>query len=129
MQIIYKITYPNGKIYIGTDLIDSINHSGTGNGAVIAKDFSRQQRRRSFMQREIIWNSETATDSDVVRKAAELIRQHSAGDPAIGYNRWPLRRCDKCPDFAPQPDQSLVSAPAGARQRAARDKLSDGVVR
>ena len=26
MKVIYKITYPNGKIYIGKDFTDSINY-------------------------------------------------------------------------------------------------------
>ena len=29
MKIIYKITYPNGKIYIGQDLTDSANYFGS----------------------------------------------------------------------------------------------------
>jgi hypothetical protein len=29
MKIIYKITYPNGKIYVGKDLTDSINYFGS----------------------------------------------------------------------------------------------------
>jgi hypothetical protein len=29
MKVIYKITYPNGKIYIGKDLTDSINYFGS----------------------------------------------------------------------------------------------------
>ena len=29
MKIIYKVTYPNGKIYIGKDLTDSINYFGS----------------------------------------------------------------------------------------------------
>ena len=30
-KIIYKITYPNGKIYIGKDLTNSINYHKTQN--------------------------------------------------------------------------------------------------
>lgn len=29
IRIIYKITYPNGKIYVGKDLTDSINYFGS----------------------------------------------------------------------------------------------------
>ncbi len=29
MKVIYKITYPNGKISIGKDLTDSINYFGS----------------------------------------------------------------------------------------------------
>jgi hypothetical protein len=27
MSVVYKITYPNGKVYIGQDRTDSITHS------------------------------------------------------------------------------------------------------
>lgn len=29
MKVIYKITYPNGKIYIGQDLTDTIDYFGS----------------------------------------------------------------------------------------------------
>lgn len=45
MKVIYKITYPNGKIYIGKDLTDSINYFGSANSKLIAKDFTREERR------------------------------------------------------------------------------------
>jgi hypothetical protein len=45
MKVIYKITYPNGKIYIGQDLTDSINYFGSASSALIAQDFAREQRR------------------------------------------------------------------------------------
>lgn len=32
LKNIYKITYPNGKIYIRKDLTDSINHFGSADG-------------------------------------------------------------------------------------------------
>jgi hypothetical protein len=37
MKVIYKITYPNGKIYIGQDLTDSINYFGSANSKLIEK--------------------------------------------------------------------------------------------
>ena len=45
MKVVYKITYPNGKIYIGKDLTDSINYFGSADGRLIEKDFTREQRR------------------------------------------------------------------------------------
>jgi hypothetical protein len=89
MKVIYKITYPNGKIYVGKDLTDSINYFGSANGDLIAEDFTREQRRDFTIRREILWESETATDSEVALKEAELIRELKANDPAVGYNRWP----------------------------------------
>jgi hypothetical protein len=89
MKIIYKITYPNGKLYIGKDLTDSINYFGSAFGKLIETDFTRGQRRDFTIRREILWESETASDSEVSLKEAEFIRSFRSNDPAIGYNRWP----------------------------------------
>jgi hypothetical protein len=89
MKIIYKITYPNGKIYVGKDLTDSINYFGSADGKLIAGDFTREQRRDFTIRREILWESETASDQEVNRKEVEFIRAFRSNDPAIGYNRWP----------------------------------------
>lgn len=94
MKVVYKITYPNGKIYVGQDRTDSISYFGSPDKAAIAADFSREQRRDFTVRREILWESETATDAEVSAKEVELIRSLRANDPEIGYNRWPrLRRC------------------------------------
>ena len=45
MKVIYKITYPNGKIYIGKDLTDTLNYFGSADSRLIEKDFTREQRR------------------------------------------------------------------------------------
>lgn len=89
MKVIYKITYPNGKIYIGKDLTDSINYFGSANSDAIAADFTREQRRRFAITREILWESETASNSEVARTEAHLIREHHSNNPTVGYNRWP----------------------------------------
>jgi len=39
-KVIYKITYPNGKIYVGKDLTDSINYFGSADSATIGRDFT-----------------------------------------------------------------------------------------
>ena len=41
MKVIYKITYPNGKIYIGKDLTGSINYFGSANSKIIELDLAR----------------------------------------------------------------------------------------
>jgi hypothetical protein len=88
-KVVYKITYPNGKIYIGKDLTDSINYFGSASSELIARDFSRDDRRVFTVTREILWESETASDSEVNAKEVELIRKHRSNDPEIGYNQWP----------------------------------------
>jgi hypothetical protein len=92
MKIIYKVTYPNGKIYIGKDVTDSINYFGSADSALIARDFTREQRRQFSVQREVLWESETASDTEVNAKEVEFIRVHRSNDPALGYNKWPKFR-------------------------------------
>ncbi len=62
MKVIYKITYPNGKIYVGRDLTDSINYFGSAASATSAQDFTREQWRDFTIHREILWESESASD-------------------------------------------------------------------
>lgn len=94
MKVIYKITYPNGKIYVGKDLTDSINYFGSADNALIAMDFTRAERRDFTIRREIIWESETAPDSEVGRKEVEYIRAFRSNDPNVGYNRWPRPKAE-----------------------------------
>jgi hypothetical protein len=89
MKVIYKITYPNGKIYVGKDLTDSINYFGSAASSLIAKDFTREQRRDFTIRKQILWESETATDSEVNQKEVEFIRELRSNDLAVGYNQWP----------------------------------------
>jgi hypothetical protein len=92
LQIIYKITYPNGKIYVGQDRTNSINYFGSASSRLIAEDFTPEQRRSFTVTREILWESETATDPEVYAKEVEFILTLQSNDPAIGYNRWPRFR-------------------------------------
>ncbi len=89
MKVIYKITYPNGKIYIGKDFTDSINYFGSANDDLISADFTREDRRSFCITKEILWESETANDSEVNRKEVEYIRKYNSNNPGIGYNQWP----------------------------------------
>ena len=89
MKVIYKITYPNGKIYVGQDVTDDINYFGSANSDLIAKDFTREQRRDFTIRKEILWESADATDSELNQKERDYILAFRSNDPAIGYNRNP----------------------------------------
>jgi hypothetical protein len=91
MKVIYKITYPNGKIYIGQDRTDSINYFGSADSSLIARDFTRDERRDFTVRRQIIWESEEASDAEVTAVEVEFIRSLGSNDPNIGYNQWPRR--------------------------------------
>lgn len=62
---------------------------------LIERDFSPEESRESSVRKEILWQSEGASDREVNLKEVELIRELRANDPAVGYNRWPK--------FKPQP--------------------------
>jgi hypothetical protein len=86
---IYKLTFPNGKTYIGLDLKGSMGYFGSPNSKAIEADFTPEERRDMTIRREIIWESETATDAEVRQKEAEHIIALRSNDPTIGYNRSP----------------------------------------
>lgn len=87
---IYKITWPNGKIYIGSDLTDTVCYFGSPDRATIEKDFpDRNSRRTIVIRKDILWESQFSAPSEVRRREAAFIREHESNDPAIGYNRWP----------------------------------------
>ena len=87
LKIIYKITYPNQKIYIGKDLTDDINYFGSANSELISADFTREELRRMVIVKEIIFESESV--EEINRAEVELIRFHGSNNPEIGYNQWP----------------------------------------
>jgi hypothetical protein len=88
-KVIYKITYPNGKIYVGMDLTDTLNYFGSVDSKLIERDFTREQRRDLTIRKEILWESDSASDAEVRRMEVEFIRQLRSNDPTIGYNQWP----------------------------------------
>jgi hypothetical protein len=89
VKVIYRITYPNGKIYIGQDVTDSINYFGSASSDLIAADFTREERMRFTITRDILWESENATKEEVNEMERRAIVEFRSNDPSVGYNRWP----------------------------------------
>lgn len=88
-KVIYKITYPNGKVYVGMDLTDTLRYFGSPNSKLIEADFTREQRRDFTIRKEILWESDVASDTEVRRREIEFIRELRSNDPAVGYNKFP----------------------------------------
>jgi hypothetical protein len=88
-KVVYKITYPNKKIYIGMDLTGSLTYFGSPRAELVAADFTREEQRDFAARKEILWESETASDAEVRAKEIELIRLYRSNDSAIGYNQTP----------------------------------------
>jgi hypothetical protein len=89
MKVIYRITWPNGKIYVGQDVTGSIGYFGSPRHAYIERDFTPEQRRSLTITKDILWESETATKQEVNEMERHYIVTLRANDPAVGYNRWP----------------------------------------
>jgi hypothetical protein len=51
--------------------------------------FTREQRADFTIRKEILWESETASHSEVTRMEIDFIRALRSNDPAVGYNKWP----------------------------------------
>lgn len=86
-KVIYKITYPNGKIYVGQDLTGSISYFGSPKATLVEADFTPEQARDFTLRKQILWESEEATNEEVDAKEIEFITALRSNDPAIGYNR------------------------------------------
>lgn len=86
-KVIYKITYPNGKIYIGKDLTNTLTYFGSVNSELVAKDFSEAQMRDFSVRKQIIFESESVEEINKIE--SKLIVEHGANNPEIGYNKWP----------------------------------------
>lgn len=90
MKVIYKITYPNGKIYIGQDITATLNYFGSANSKLIEKDFTKKEEMHDFtIRKEILWESETASNQEVNLMEVGLIKKYESNNPRIGYNQWP----------------------------------------
>ena len=91
---VYKVTYPNGKIYVGMDLTGTFTYFGSPSASAkarIAADHA-QHRLDLTVRKEILWESDSATDPEVRAMEIKLIRDTGANNPEIGYNltpRWP----------------------------------------
>jgi hypothetical protein len=88
---VYKITYPNGKIYVGSDLTGAFSYFGSPTAKQLIEADHGDQRLDMTVRKQILWESETATKADVLAMERKLIVETGANNPATGYNlspRW-----------------------------------------
>ena len=92
MKQVYLITYPTGKIYVGKDSVGSARYMGSPDLDLVNADFAKLPetvRHDYTVRKQILWESETATDDKVRRREVDEIRRHRSDDPEVGCNRWP----------------------------------------
>ena len=91
--VVYKLTFPNGKIYVGKDIGGhghSMRYFGSWDNKMVEQDFTRDQLMDFTLRKEVLFE---ADDKDLVsRKEIEFIRLHDANNPIVGYNRNPKYR-------------------------------------
>jgi hypothetical protein len=90
MKVIYKITYPNGKIYIGKDSTgDNLRYFGSPDREYLERDFSREQQQDITLRKEILFSSDSITEAELSKKETELIVKSGSNNPERGYNILP----------------------------------------
>jgi hypothetical protein len=69
--VIYKITYPNGKIYVGRDVTGSVTYFGSPNSKRVEADFTKEQARDFTLRKQIF---EVDGERDRVRSGVAFKR-------------------------------------------------------
>lgn len=96
--VVYKITFPNGKIYVGKDIGKgghTIRYFGSWDFGRVEQDFSKEQLADFTIRREILFESDDRVEVGI--KEMALIVELGANDPDRGYN--------SIPKFIPKKDE------------------------
>jgi hypothetical protein len=86
--VVYKITFPNGKIYVGKDIGGSghsLRYFGSWSDALVQADLTVDQLRDLTVRKEILF--ESRSKDEVSAMEVRLIVELRANDPTIGYNQ------------------------------------------
>lgn len=75
LKVIYKITFPTGKIYIGKDATDTLHYYGSVDSSCLESDFSNDLRDHFSIKKELLWKSDTVSDKEL--KSEKRNRIHS----------------------------------------------------
>jgi hypothetical protein len=90
MKVIYKITYPNGKIYVGKDSTgDILRYFGSPDRQYLEKDFTREELQDITLRKKILFSSEDISDFELSKKETDFIIQCESNNPDKGYNILP----------------------------------------
>jgi len=93
--VVYLLTFPNGKIYVGKDIGGtghSIRYFGSWSNQLVEADFTKEELSDLTIRKQILFESDDKVQ--VNRKEVEFIRALNSADPSTGYNQWPRKRAD-----------------------------------
>ena len=86
--VVYKITFPNGKIYVGSDTQRGghhINYFGSWSCELVEGDFTKSELMNFIIKKEILFESDDK--KEVLKKEGKMIRELKSSEERIGYNR------------------------------------------
>ena len=90
MKVIYKITYPNGKIYVGKDSTgDNLRYFGSPDRDYLESGFTCEQQQDITIRKEILFSSEDISEPELHKKEFEFIERLGSNNPEKGYNILP----------------------------------------
>ncbi|MGY3802497.1 GIY-YIG nuclease family protein [Pigmentibacter ruber] len=89
-KIIYKITYPNGKIYIGQDFTNNYNYFGSIDEELLKRDFSDDDILSFTIIKEVIFREKNITKKSLNLLEKNYILQYNSNNPNVGYNKLPV---------------------------------------
>ena len=93
---VFKVTFPNGKIYIGSDTartarLDFFKYFGTPIKAKedMLHDLGKflDLAKPYVIKKEILYAQENAKVGDILKTEQKFIKSLNSKDPIIGYNR------------------------------------------
>ncbi len=92
---VYKITFPNGKIYVGADWgrkaasnIASYFGSFKASQEQILNEHKEHLEHKNFtITKTILYEAFNQTPAHIRQKEREFIQSLNAKDPSIGYNK------------------------------------------
>lgn len=89
MPLVYKLTFSNGKIYVGSDITDCASYFGSPSPKQIELDYPVKTGATITLTKEILWHDPSASKSETLKQEREMIVRLRANDPTLGYNLKP----------------------------------------
>jgi len=88
MPYVYKITYPNGKIYIGSDMTDSYNYCGSPRSQELM-EYLKSIKDDIIIHKQILkdYPEGTITEQELHIEEKKFILEYKSNNPEIGYNK------------------------------------------
>lgn len=93
-KYIYKITYPNKKIYVGSDTTgNNLIYFGSPTREYLEKEFEKdfpwEEQQEFEIKKTILEYFENISNKNLRSKENEYIKKLGSNNPKIGYNLRP----------------------------------------